>query len=263
MSSFVAGVARRRGGGQARRALGVVLASACYAPGSMAAEPVAIWYRSGEGCPDGATNDLKWHCYADRKGDLGCPSERPVSGASCVGSFGAECLYPERAECTCSEEAGWACTEQARPDYHAPPSTPEPAKLILDLTATERQAWCTWYATAALGPGYPLASDAPVNDAGYTEGNACRYGDAFPCQARIPELSVAQCVANLELSSCAAPLAELEDCVVTVYDQCWPAPRGCARYTERPDCLGTIVAAAPEGAEGLGNLESSCQVRVR
>jgi len=36
-----------------------VLASAFYASDSAAAEPIAIWYRSGEGCPDGAAFLLK------------------------------------------------------------------------------------------------------------------------------------------------------------------------------------------------------------
>jgi hypothetical protein len=46
--------------GQAPRAmLGIVLGSAFLVSSSAAAQPVAIWYRSGEGCPDGAAFLLK------------------------------------------------------------------------------------------------------------------------------------------------------------------------------------------------------------
>src|SRR5215208_8422942 len=49
------------------------------------------------------------------------------------------------------------------------------------------------------------------------------------------------CMGNFALSSCAAPVSELVDCVLTVFDSCWPAPHGCMRYLEKPGCSGTLV----------------------
>jgi hypothetical protein len=102
--------------------------------------------------------------------------------------------------------------------------------------------------------------DAVIAEDGYTENSACIGGGEFPCDARVPLLSVEQCVANLELSSCEAPVSELTDCLVTVYDGCWPAPHGCARYLEKPGCMGTIAVPVTAGTVGSHN---SCRLRVR
>ena len=249
-------------------------------------------YRSRSlcGCFEASSSERRWYCYMGESGPGECPATEPSNGASCYGHYGTSCAYPERSYCTCSGEDGvWSCEEQGRDDLTAPPSSVPEGKAITALSDEERAEWCDWYTTTFNGPGYPEPADSVVDSRGFTVNTGCNLGGAFPCQAMVPPVSSAYCEANLRLSSCEAPIAELSDCLVTVMDSCWPSPHGCARFLERPGCSGTIVVsydgtsggtgAGGTGAGGTGgsvpggttggtnggpsDVRDSCSIRVR
>jgi len=231
------------------------------------------------GCWAASSSERRWYCYGGASGPWQCPEAEPESGSSCFGSFGSECEYPERTRCRCSSESGaWNCGEYGRTDIEAPPAAVPGDIAINALTSEERAEWCDWYSTVFLGPGFPEEPNAAVNEDGYTLGTSCHMGSDFPCMGMVPGLSSSDCEANLALSSCAAPIAELSDCLVTVVDSCWPSPHGCARYLEQPGCSGTIVVSSedfgrsmtPTGAGGTSGTGASggvpnngCSVRLR
>ena len=74
----------------------------------------------------------------------------------------------------------------------------------------------------------------------------------------IPRIPRSYCADNLRLSSCAAPVSALADCVLTIFGDNWPYERGCAPYVDEPGCIGTIVAALPAMLSA-----DSCVVRVQ
>jgi hypothetical protein len=150
------------------------------------------------------------------------------------------------------------------PDYLAHPGSVGPEVPIDELTDDQRDDWCGWYAQAALGPGFPLPADVPVDAEGYTTNSGCSFSHDFPCRARWPQLSARQCAQNLALSACAAPIAELSDCVATLKSNCQPSPHGCARYLEKPGCSGTIVLAGypSDGTMMSPERDLECPLRV-
>jgi len=230
------------------------------------------------GCWEASSTELMWHCYSRTGSSYECPNAQPADDDGCYGSYGVECEYPERTTCTCSSKTGsWNCVDVSPENLSVPPAGASTDQPINTLSDAQRASFCDWFATASIGPGYPEPPPASVDENGYTTSNGCASGgtDAFPCRALIPTLSSADCQANLALSNCAAPLSELTDCVLTVYDGCWPSPHGCPRYFERPDCSGTIaVSTLPPGSAGAGGSAGSsaggsssivelCTVRVR
>lgn len=205
------------------------------------------------GCWEVSPGERRFHCYESLSAPYECPSAEPAPGSSCVGLFGADCLYPERTSCRCAPETGkWDCAETESIPREDPPSSVDPNKPINTLTPSERAEWCDWFATARLGEGYPEAPEPDVDENGYILSNGCDYGGAFMCAAAVPSMPSATCQANLALSECEAPVSELSDCVMTIYDFCWPSPHGCARYFDRPGCDGTVIRHHPEASAGTG-----------
>jgi hypothetical protein len=209
---------------------------------------------------------LRWHCYGRASWQDSCPEAQPEHGSDCFGYYGLLCNYPERVECLCrgEEGLGWECQgPEPRPDYLQPPSVPSPERLITELDAEDRAAWCRWFVAAESGPGYAERPDAAVDENGYTQNTSCSLGaEAFPCNAAVGAHSRAQCADNLALSSCEAPISELTDCVATIYSQaCAPLEHGCARFFEKPGCSGTLV----NDLEGNPRSDSvaACAIRVR
>jgi hypothetical protein len=222
------------------------------------------------GCWESSAGERRFHCYEGSSAPYECPAAEPANGQSCVGLFGAECSYPERTSCHCAADTGqWTCTEWEH-SVDAPPSSVDPNKPINTLTPSERAEWCDWFASARLGEGFPEDPPPSIDENGYIFNNGCSYGSAFMCAAAVPSIPSATCEANLALSACDAPIAELSDCVTTVYDACWPSPHGCARYLERPGCDGTVVRAYSEGSAGTGGTGGAspgsvqdCSIRVQ
>jgi hypothetical protein len=218
-------------------------------------------------CREAGENDLRWHCYQNAGGIGSCPATRPQQGSSCFGSFGSFCYYAELTECLC--EAGgseqWECRGPAPlPEHLLPPVDPSPDVPIVALGDEGRSAWCRWFVDAASGPGFAPRADAAVDENGYVINTGCSFGSGFPCNAGVAPLSPAQCAQNLALSTCAAPVAELTDCVATVYrQQCRPPEHGCARYFEKPGCAGTIVVPVDQSSLQDFSLVDACAVRVR
>ncbi|HOU93962.1 MAG TPA: hypothetical protein PLU22_23085, partial [Polyangiaceae bacterium] len=202
------------------------------------------------GCWAASGGSKLFHCYDGTSGPP-CPTEEPVAGSDCSGMIGMECHYPERTVCTCALDgapADWLCEERGvRTFSSATPAGVDPATPLSELSGEERTAWCEWYRAATLGPGYPEPPLAAVDANGYTVSGACSMGRFSPCDGRVPDLPSVQCEANLALSTCAAPVAALTDCLLTILDSCWPSPRGCAPYLDQPGCNGTMVIGNDQG----------------
>jgi hypothetical protein len=241
--------------------------SACSAEGQVCAfdEPEFPdrFNRSLCGCWEASTTELRWHCFESISSSWQCPSEQPKNGADCFGHYGTECMYPERTLCTCAEETGvFSCVDAGRDNIGKPPPSVPDEQPIPALTDEQRADWCDWFVAARIGPGFPEPSPVPPDPDGYSTASGCELGWEFACQALIPTISSSDCEANLSLSTCAAPIVELTDCVITLYDSCWPSPHGCARYLERPGCSGTI-AVRNDIVSPRDELRTACQVRIQ
>lgn len=198
-----------------------------------------------------------WSCYHGSTSADDCPREAPEHGSDCYGYFGVGCYYPPGLECSCSDSSEtWDCPRPEPREVPDPPETLDPERLVGELSDEERATWCEWYSTIKWkGPGYPLVDDRPVEN-GYATGPACLMSFEF-CQAAVPTVSKAQCMANLSLSECEAPLKHLTGCAVDMYRDCGPFDYNCLDYLESPHCEGTIV----HRADSL-NSDPSCDLRV-
>ncbi|HYQ15520.1 MAG TPA: hypothetical protein VEQ58_07180, partial [Polyangiaceae bacterium] len=211
-------------------------------------------------CSPSATKDGgTWHCSsAGQDGVDPCPEEKPADGADCFGFYGLECEFPWRIGCTCSADTKkWACVDPPGiPDDAPRPSLSNLDKPVAELTSAERETICTWSATmSGAGEGFPPIAAAPVDAQGFTTGTACIFGDPDICRAAAPLLSKAQCLANLELSSCEAPVELMVDCALSLHYTCTPADQACGKYLRQTGCAGTML--------GAGNDLSSCHLKVQ
>lgn len=205
-------------------------------------------------CRAKTSTQLVWDCYEHWGGSLQCPHEQPEDGSSCNGFKDMTCPYPPREQCYCpiAAAARWSCPEPPTP-AEAPASI-DPEKLVRDLSDAERQVWCEWLLSITVEPGFPAPPEVPPTADGFYPNSACTgCGGGVSINAMMPlSMPASACVANLQLSTCEAPVAELNDCTRSMMSVCWPQPRGCARYFEAPGCAGTI---ASRGAQ--------CPLRVR
>jgi hypothetical protein len=227
-------------------------------PDALVSQSCGCWLASG--------GTLRWDCGYARSAD-DCPEVEPANDSDCFGMRGVECEYAPNTTCNCvptSSSAStmtWKCLSTA-PERGSPsgPAGVDPTKPVAELTDAERGAWCGWYADAYFGVGAP---DVPDNvDANGYAGNGWTVGSRLECLACLPQVSRAECAANLALSTCGAPLGALTDCALTVLDVCTPAPHGCAPYFDVPNCDGTMLVARPANVvPTTGN--SSCSIRVR
>jgi hypothetical protein len=198
------------------------------------------------GCWVASGGAMLWYCYDEEVGPA-CPEIQPIQGSGCFGMLGQTCDYAPYTQCICpgdsANQAAWNCGSLTDLKTGTPndidPSTP-----VASLSDAERNAWCNWYLTAAQGPGFPQPATSGVEN-GYVKPTVCEIGHEFPCEGSLPVLPVADCVANLALSSCGAPVAELSDCALTILNECWPSPHGCAAYLDWPGCDGTMIVGGP------------------
>ena len=185
----------------------------------------------------------------------GCPSEAPEDGSNCYGYFELSCRYPQGIRCYCdSSSETWDCLRPEPAAEADPPEMPDPARLVAELTDEERETWCDWYSRIERGLGYPPVPDSLVEN-GYATRTGCAFNSKY-CQAGVPVLSKAQCIANLSLSECESPLSNLTGCAIDMFGECGPFEYRCLDYLEAPNCDGTIVL---RGSEEEAN---SCAVRV-
>jgi hypothetical protein len=200
-----------------------------------------------------------WDCYADSSGPP-CPDTEPHEGSDCFGYFGQTCEYPFKTVCACPDPASgdrgsgtWSC--QANPPRVAAndEAAVDSTKPVNQLSSDERMTWCRWYVDLFTGgPGHPEPTDT-VDANGYVTSAICSSSPAFECSGALAVLPSADCVGNLSLSTCSAPVGALSDCVRTFANQCWPSPDGCAAYLDTPGCSGTLVnSAASINANGAG-----------
>jgi hypothetical protein len=198
----------------------------------------------------GKEGSTTWYC--DFPG-ASCGDELLEDGDDCFGFFGAYCSYP-LGSCSCDATSGvWECDEPQEPPPHlAPPEDVDGEHTVADLDDEERTAWCTWLATAMSGgPGFMLPANAPVAD-GYVYDFGCLFGDfTSPCNAMVPTLSVAQCAANLAVSTCEAPVSKLTGCIRDIFGGfCQLEQTTCAEYFATPGCDGTVLVELTGGASG-------------
>jgi hypothetical protein len=194
-------------------------------------------------CEEWGINDLHWQCGSSTTFDASCPGEPPTAGADCAGHFGTQCPYPIRKTCSCDASFGtWQCSGPKPEGFPEPPAALDPTTPVRDLTEAQRNSWCAWdVAAVANQTSDPAPPDAPVGADGKTITTGCRKSSARTCSAAMANLSPKQCAQNLAVSSCAAPLSELTDCVTTMMSGCLPSPHGCARYFASPGCDGTTL----------------------
>jgi hypothetical protein len=212
------------------------------------------------GCWPLSRDRVEWYCYEQVKTEDACPVDEPNDGDDCFGLLGVECPYLPRTSCRCKDQSAPAWQKLTSPEPIPPELAAEfdTTKAISALNDAERQALCEWYVSAYALPGYPPPLDSPVSPDGYTVDNGATAGWGPVCRGCTPVISKAQCVGNLGLSSCSAPVSELVDCVLTIRSACWPSPSGCGRYLDTPGCSGTIVAS-DSGHYAVG----TCSIRVQ
>lgn len=200
------------------------------------------------GCWAAAGGTLRWACYWRGSNSSGCPEAEPANGSSCSGLIFATCSYPERTSCSClGPSAVWSCATTKVADVPWLPDSLDPTVPVNELSAEERSDFCAWFATSRYAGTFE-DGPASVDENGYVVAACSTCAGA--AQAAIPSISREQCVANLGFSSCAAPLAELADCVSSMYDGCFPRERGCAPYLDHEGCSGTLLNAWNMGAAG-------------
>jgi hypothetical protein len=213
-----------------------------------------------------------WYCYTSDGGPP-CPDTQPAQGSNCYGMVGEMCDYPPQTSCYCADDsdpnhASWKCDNLLPAHTSGGPKNVDPSTPVAELTDTERTAWCKWYLDALL-PGAPEPSGTVVDANGYVVNGACDFGHQFPCAGTLAVLPVADCVGNLALSSCEAPVSELSDCALTIGNFCWPSPHGCAPYLDTPGCDGTMIAGGtdrkPASLDPNAPADPSigCYIRVR
>jgi hypothetical protein len=233
----------------------------------------AWWYTDEHGvdgysecrCWEESSTAKRFDCGLSSGGMQDCPHQIPSNGSDCFGHVLTACPFPVTTVCDCAEGADptWSCNA-ADPlaAYPAPPSDPAPTTPITGLTAGQRNAWCTWYDATRLAPsGAPPLPETSIGADGYTAGHGCAMRGTFFANGTIPEVAVSYCEGNLSLSDCQAPISELSDCLLTIRSGV-PFEHGCARYLEKPGCLGTIVAAPLPGGEGGAGAGDSCKLKV-
>ncbi|MEI9937543.1 MAG: hypothetical protein WDO69_10020 [Pseudomonadota bacterium] len=212
-------------------------------------------------CAVKASGGGTWDCGGDTGDTVNlCPLEEPKDGSDCYGFYSLSCSYLWNIDCECSAETKvWSCVGPAGTPADAPlPMMPEPSKPVSDLSNAEQKTLCDWSNTMfGGGDGFPPIQDSPVDANGYTSGGSCIAGDKDFCPLSEPMLSKAQCVANLELSACKAPVQMLAECMRALFYRCTPADLACGNYLQTPNCPGTMLG------EGFGPSSSACSLKVK
>lgn len=225
-------------------------------------------------CVAESATALGWDCIAGQASTPACPHDaQPTNGTSCFGFKGSLCPYPPRMVCSCDPNVSnpdWLCLDP-NPVLPGPTAMLDTSKPVSEISDADRQAFCEWFATGQAGPGFPPPADMPPAADGTSGNTGCSYNNGAACRVEYPTpLPVNLCKANLALSTCKAPLSDLIDCAVTVFNACLPSPRGCGPYLASPGCPGTIIKpfnsqAGLIGMGGKGGFDQSpdCAIRVQ
>jgi hypothetical protein len=254
-------------------------ATACTGEG----EICAYWYYHPSdldvsyqecGCWEAAGGALKFACYRPDQHAPGCATEQPGHGTDCVGHVGTGCPFPVRNECGCDAATTplWSCqTLEPFLNLPPPPAGIDPSKPVDALTPAERTTWCNWYDSTRLPAGQPPLPAVPLDGNGTLIESGCFYGNGWAqlwLGVSVAEIPVSYCEGNLSLSTCSAPVSELTDCILSVradqnYPGGWPYEHGCARYTDKPGCMGTIVTPPFDQSEGAEGMANACKLKVQ
>jgi hypothetical protein len=222
----------------------------------------------------------RWSCASGGDAQDDCPTVRPVRGAACGSNdFNRTCRYLRSPACTCaadrnapfrrgitcicSEALGaWVCANEgqdgmldpvATPDagasglppfdespcYGSPIALPTPplneSKIINQLSSSEIKLWCGWCVAQYQGKG-----PEPSAVGGSWGLSWCGGPDGLPgtCIADVP---VTVCEQMMQSGSCDAPVQALDDCYLTLVNECEVVGNGCETLESHPGCLQTIV----------------------
>jgi hypothetical protein len=144
-----------------------------------------------------------------------------------------------------SEELQLACEEeqsgQSEPEpegYLTAPSGIAPCTAIVDLTASERTAWCEW--NASVDPYNGAGPETPTED-GHVLGGVSHYAQLGDREYCTQNIAVEPCRANLVISECHAPLITIERCVRRMFEAHDAFEDVCAELAELESCATTIV----------------------
>jgi hypothetical protein len=230
-------------------------------------------------CVAESATALGWDCGSGLASTPACPHDaQPANGTPCFGFKGSLCPYPPRMVCACDPNLpnpNWLCLDP-NPVLPGPTAMLDGSKPISEISDADRQAFCLWFATGQEGPGFPPPPDMPPAADGTSGNTGCAFSYGAACRAEYPgPLPVNLCKANLALSTCRAPLSDLIDCAVTLFNSCLPSPRGCGPYLSSPGCSGTIIKSLDldgqggkpglPGSGGLGGFDQTpvCAIRVQ
>jgi hypothetical protein len=205
-----------------------------------------------------ASDGKRW--YGASQGNVGpvgsdpqnCPKSMPEAETTCAGHAGESCYYP-LAACSCADDGDvWACTENVKPNLVprvverlCPPDGVDESKRIDQLSSTEVEAWCRWYASPDGAERPPISGIDPPGLAVYY---ATSYTDVN-FDACVMDLPFEYCVQNFATRpSCTASLLQLDDCVESVFaDPGGWVGQGCGPFLTTAGCEGLIVQLLPEG----------------
>jgi len=123
------------------------------------------------------------------------------------------------------------------------PSGVHEARRISDLTPSEATQWCQWWINQ-IEPNRPPGSG--VQATGPDAQGFRDYTAGFVCgEVAAPDVSLADCVANLEARPCVATIGQLEACgsAILAHPGCDidAAARTSRAIHEQPDCADTFV----------------------
>jgi hypothetical protein len=217
-----------------------------------------------------------WACAGASAGS-DCPVSRPADGSSCgAGDFGRSCEYGRSLACTCAADrespirrsiictckkdtGAWQCfntwpgrngSSEASfvdsPCYGSGIALPQPpldeSKIIKDLTDDEVATWCSWFVETNRGNGPPPPSQPPeITSDGYPDGYgfvSCAPGGASQCVSFVP---ATYCQKLLRYGSCDLPLRALDDCFLSLHNECENVGDGCEDMGHDPNCRQTVV----------------------
>jgi hypothetical protein len=223
-------------------------------------------------------------------GGYDCPASRPAEGSSCGASdYGRSCIYgrplactceadrnsPYRRaiQCSCKQDAGaWQCSNWSPAENGSPEASfvespcygsgialPRPpldeGTIIKDLTDDEVATWCDWFVSTNRGDGPPPPSQPPeITSDGYPNGygfTSCTIGGAHECVSFVP---ATYCQKLLRYGSCDQPLRALDDCYLTLRNECEDVGDACEGMGLDPSCRQTVVQLGTWHAQSCPHL---------
>jgi hypothetical protein len=126
--------------------------------------------------------------------------------------------------------------------------------IIKDMTDDQVAAWCTWFVNTNRGDGPPPPSTPPDLTDGYPTGYgfiSCTPGQTSECVTFVPET---YCEKLLRYGACDLPLRALDDCYLSLHNECENVRDGCEEMGLDPKCRQTVVQLGTWQSRGCPHL---------